>query len=51
VLKVRRSIASMIKALSVEFFPAVLLNCWMGWMAYSRRSDFQPFIFSEVQSP
>lgn len=37
-----RSIASMMRAESVELFPAVYANCWTGWIARRFSSFFHP---------
>src|SRR4051812_29733958 len=41
----------MISAESVEFFPTVLANCWIGWMACRASALFQPASWVVVQSP
>ena len=45
------SMASMISALSVEFFPAVYENFWMGLNAISFSWPFHEFMCVVVQSP
>ena len=45
------SIASMIMAVSVEFFPFVYANCWMGVTEISRSAFFQPDRLLVDQSP
>ena len=45
------SIASMIIALSVAFFPLTFANCWTGTRACSWRTFFHRFIWGDVQSP
>src|SRR3989441_7892428 len=45
------SIASMIIALSVAFFPLTFANCWTGTRAWSWRTLFHRVICGEVQSP
>jgi hypothetical protein len=41
----------MIIALSVAFFPVVLANCWIGWIACSGSAAFHEERREEVQSP
>lgn len=41
----------MISALSVAFLPAVLSNCWIGWMTCALAASFQLRRFGFVQSP
>ena len=46
-----RSIASMMSAESVEFFPVVYANCCTGWIAHRLSSFFHPDSCVVVQSP
>ena len=47
----KRSIASMINALSVAFLPLVYANCWTGLMAWRCSTFFQEALAGDVKSP
>src|SRR5215207_3969878 len=46
-----KSIASIISALSLAFFPTVLRNCWTGWIACSSSTARQLCRLDVVKSP
>src|SRR5438132_1400210 len=46
-----KSIASMMRALSLAFLPTVLRNCWTGCIACSSNTVRQPCRFVVVKSP